>query len=258
MEYLQSVLLGIIEGITEFLPVSSTFHLIWTSRLLGISQNEFQKAYEVIIQAGAILAVVFLYWKVLVNDKKLILKILTSFLPTAVVGLVLYKVIKNIFFENYLLQITVFLIVGIVFILYERYRKNKSLEKTLNDLSFKDTLIIGLSQSLAVIPGVSRAGAVILIMMILGIKREEAAKFSFLLAVPTLFAASVLDMVKLMPILFTQTDKSGYLAVGFLAAFLSALIVVKWLIKFLQNHTLSSFGWYRILAGGILLASLFA
>ncbi len=249
MNYLQSIILGIVEGVSEYLPVSSTFHLIWTSRILGITQTDFQKAYEVIIQAGAVLAVVFLYWKILIRDRKLMLKILFSFLPTAVVGLILYKVIKNIFFENYLLQITVFVLVGIVFVLYEKYRKNKSLEKTLKDLSFKDTVVIGLFQSLAVIPGVSRAGAVILIMMMLGVKREEAARFSFLLAVPTLLAAAVLDLIKLMPILFTQTDKIGYLTVGFLAAFFSALLIVNWFIKFLQNHTLSSFGWYRILVG---------
>lgn len=253
MEYFQSIIFGLVEGATEYLPVSSTFHLIWTSRFLGIPQTDFQKAFEVIIQAGAVLAVVFLYWKILINDKKLILKILSSFLPTAVIGLVLYKIIKNIFFENYLLQITVFLIVGLVFVLYERYRKNKSLEKTLKDLSFKDALVIGLFQSLAVVPGVSRAGAVILIMMMLGVRREEAAGFSFLLAIPTLLAAAALDLVKLMPILFTQTDKIGLLAAGFLAAFLSALVVVRWFIKFLQNHTLSSFGWYRIIVGIMLL-----
>lgn len=257
MEYLQSVILGLVEGATEYLPVSSTFHLIWTSRFLGIPQSDFQKAYEVIIQAGAILAVVFLYWKIVVSDKKLMLKILSSFVPTAIVGLVLYKVIKNVFFENYLLQLAVFLLVGAVFIFYERYRKNITLKKTLADISYKECLIIGLAQATAVIPGVSRSGAVILTMMFLSVKREEAAKFSFLLAVPTLLAASVLDVVKISPILFTQTEKIGYLAVGFLAAFLSALVVVAWFIKFLQNHTLSFFGWYRILLGIILLGIFF-
>lgn len=210
-----------------------------------------------IIQAGAILAVVFLYWEILISDKKLILKILASFLPTAVVGLILYKVIKNIFFSNYLLQLGVFLLVGLIFIFYERYQKNKTLKKTLADLSYKDAFIIGLAQSVAVIPGVSRSGAVILTMMLLSVRREEAAKFSFLLAVPTLLAASVLDIVKTSPTLFTQSNNFGYLAVGFIAAFLSALLVVKWFIKYLSTHTLSSFGWYRILVGIILLISLF-
>lgn len=253
MEYLQSVIFGLVEGATEYLPISSTFHLIWTSRFLGIGQTDFQKAYEVIIQAGAILAVVFLYWKSVIDDKKLILKILSSFVPTALIGLILYKIIKNIFFENYLLQITVFLLIGFVFILYERYRKNKSLKKSLVDITYQEALIIGLAQSVAVIPGVSRAGAVILTMMLLNVRRDEAAKFSFLLAIPTLLAASALDIIKISPILFAQTDKIGYLAVGFLAAFLSALVVVKWFIKFLQHHTLSSFGWYRIILGILLL-----
>lgn len=257
MEYFFSIILGIVEGTTEYLPVSSTFHLIWVSKLLGIPQTDFQKAYEVIIQTGAILAVVSLYWKIIISDKQLMLKILSSFLPTAIVGFILYKVIKNIFFENYLLQIAVFLIIGIVFVMYERNLKNKNLKRSLTDVSYQDALIIGLAQSAAVIPGVSRAGAVILTMMFLGIKREEAAKFSFLLAIPTIVAASLLDIIKISPTLFTQTDKIGYLAVGFLAAFLSALVVVKWFIKFLQRNTLSSFGWYRILLGGILLISLF-
>lgn len=256
MDYLQSVILGLVEGATEYLPVSSTFHLIWVSRLLGITQTDFQKAYEVIIQAGAILAVVFLYWKIIIKDKQLMLKVLSSFLPTAAVGFILYKIIKNIFFENYLLQLAVFIVIGVVFILYERYRKKK-MEKTLADISYKEALIIGLVQSVAVVPGVSRAGAVILSMMFLGIRRDEAAKFSFLLAIPTLLAASALDIVKTSPILFTQIDKSGYLLIGFLAAFLSALIVVNWFTKYLQKNTLSSFGWYRIVLGIILLLFLF-
>ncbi len=256
VDYLQSVILGLVEGATEYLPVSSTFHLIWVSRLLGITQTDFQKAYEVIIQAGAILAVVFLYWKIIIKDKQLMLKVLSSFLPTAAVGFILYKIIKNIFFENYLLQLAVFIVIGVVFILYERYRKKK-MEKTLADISYKEALIIGLVQSVAVVPGVSRAGAVILSMMFLGIRRDEAAKFSFLLAIPTLLAASALDIVKTSPILFTQIDKSGYLLIGFLAAFLSALIVVNWFTKYLQKNTLSSFGWYRIVLGIILLLFLF-
>lgn len=255
MQYLQSVILGLVEGVTEYLPVSSTFHLIWASKLLGIPQTDFQKAYEVIIQTGAILAVVFLYWKIVIKDKQLLLKILASFLPTAVVGLILYKVIKNIFFENYLLQLSVFLLVGIIFILYEGFWKNKNLKKRLSDISYQDALVIGLAQSVAVIPGVSRAGAVILTMMLLGVKREEAARFSFLLAVPTIAAASGLDIIKISPLLFTQNGSIGYLIVGFFAAFLSALIVVKWFIKFLQKNTLSSFGWYRVVVGILLLLS---
>jgi len=256
MTYLQSIILGLVEGASEYLPVSSTFHLIWASKLLGIPQTDFQKAYEVIIQTGAILAVIFLYWKTIINDKQLILKILSSFFPTAAIGLVLYKIIKNIFFENYLLQISVFLIIGLVFIFYEKYQK-KNLNKTLTDISYKDCLIIGLAQAVAVVPGVSRSGAVILAMMMLGVKREEAAKFSFLLAIPTIAAASGLDLVKQMPILFTQAGNFGYLMVGFLTAFLSALFVVKWFIKFLQKHTLSSFGWYRIVLGILLLGVVF-
>lgn len=252
MEYLQYAILGAVEGATEFLPVSSTFHLIWTAKILGIYQTDFQKAFDVIIQSGAILAVAILYWKIVFTDRKLIYKILCAFLPTALVGFALYKIIKNVFFENYLLQISVFIFMGIVFVLYEKFRKNKALTKTLKNISYIDCIVIGLAQSVAVMPGVSRAGAVILTMMILNIKREEAAKFSFLLAVPTLLAAAGFDLIKFSPILFTQTDNIVYLAVGFIAAFLSAFLVVKWFIKYLQENTLSAFGWYRIIAGILL------
>ncbi len=254
MNYIQSLILGLIEGATEYLPISSTFHLIWASKLLGIPQTDFQKAFEVIIQTGAILAVVILYWSLIIHNKALFMKVLVSFVPTAIVGLVLYKTIKQVFFEQYILQLTGFIVVGVIFIIFEKFNKRTPFTKTLSEIRMVDALAIGLVQALAVIPGVSRAGAVILAMMVLGVKRDQAATYSFLLAVPTLLAASALDLYKALPILTTQTENVGLLVTGFVAALLSALVVVRWFIQFLQRHTLERFGWYRIIVGALLLA----
>src|SRR3989344_446971 len=137
MNMLQAAFLGIIEGITEYLPISSTFHLIWTSKLFNIPQTEFQKLFEVFIQSGAILAVIVLYFKTIFTEKKLIQKVVVSFIPTAVVGLLFYKLIKNVFFENSVLQLSVFVLVGIMFILFEKYLPKNSPQKNLDELTFK-------------------------------------------------------------------------------------------------------------------------
>ncbi len=246
MNVLQAIILGIIEGATEYLPISSTFHLIWSAKLLNIPQTDFSKLFEVFIQAGAIAAVLFLYLKTVLTDKKLMLKVITSFIPTAVVGLLLYKVIKNYFFANSWLQLIVFLIVGIAFILYERFGTHKTNQHDLSNLSYQDALMVGLAQALAVVPGVSRAGAVIVALMLLKVRRDEAAKYSFLLAVPTIFAASTLDLFKMRSLVLNHSGNILILIVGTVAAFLSAVVVVRWLVKFLKHHSLAAFGWYRI------------
>lgn len=250
MNIFQALILGILEGASEYLPVSSTFHLIWASKLLGIAQTDFQKAFEVIIQAGSILAILFLYFHVLRKNRDLLVKLFSSFVPTAIIGLILYKLIKNFFFENTMLQLTVFIGVGVVFILFEQFHKHK-IDRTIDTISLSEAVLIGLVQAIAVIPGVSRAGAVMLILMFLGVRRDQAAQYSFLLAVPTLLAASALDIVKTYPLLIASQNLL-LLTTGFIAAFVSALLTVKWFLRYLQNHTLSSFGWYRlILATGL-------
>jgi len=256
MNYLQSVVLGVIEGATEYLPISSTFHLIWTSNILGIPQTEFVKAYEVIIQGGAILAVLTIYTKSLLQDKQILLKILTAFIPTAALGYALYGTIKGTFFESYELQLAIFALVGGFFLYFEK--ANRSLTRTLAQFSYKQALIIGLVQTLAVFPGVSRAGAVIIGMMFLGFKRPDAAKFSFYLAVPTLLAASGLDLFKSIPALSTeQGNMIGIIIVGFISSFISALAVVKWFTAYLEKNNLAIFGYYRIVMV-ILLYAMFA
>jgi len=251
--YTSAAILGIVEGATEYLPISSTFHLIWASKILGLGQSDFQKAFEVIIQGGAILAVVFLYLPLWRKKAVLFPKIICSFIPTAVIGLLLYKIIKGFFFENFALQLAVFALIGAGFIFFENFHKPK-LTRQSSELSFREALLVGLIQALAVVPGVSRAGAVILGLMFLKVKRDDAAEYSFLLAVPTLLAASGLDLVKSAPYLLQNTSEIGILAVGFIAAFASALVAVKWLISYLKNHNLTSFGFYRIIIAFFLLA----
>ncbi|MGH7246277.1 MAG: undecaprenyl-diphosphate phosphatase [Candidatus Levyibacteriota bacterium] len=254
MNILQSLILGVIEGLTEFLPVSSTFHLIFSSQILGLAQTDFTKLYEVFIQAGAILAVFFLYLSTYLHDRQLLKKTLVAFIPTAIVGFLMYKIIKNIFFASNTFMLTVFIIVGIIFIVYEYIlKKNKTKEsRSLQTFSYGEAVFVGFMQALAVMPGVSRAGAVILAMMFLKFRRDEAARFSFLLSVPTILAASGYDLFKMRKIAFAYGDHMLLLVVGFVAAFISAYFVVKWFISYLQKHSLSAFGWYRIVLGFLL------
>jgi len=251
---IHTIVLGIIEGLTEFLPVSSTFHLIFSAHILGLMQNDFTKLFEVFIQSGAILAVVFLYYKTFITDKELLKKTCIAFLPTAIIGFAFYKIIKNVFFESNVLMLSVFIGVGILFILYEWIivKKKISLDRSLETFTFKEAILIGFFQSFAIIPGVSRAGAVILGMMFLKFRRDESAKFSFLLSVPTLFAASFLDLIKMRQIVFSSGNNMLLLGVGFFVSFIVAYIVIKWFIGYLQNHSLVLFGGYRVIAGLIL------
>lgn len=253
LNFFQAIVLGIVEGATEYLPISSTFHLIWTSKIMGIQETEFLKLFEVFIQAGAIAAVGYLYFKTILSDRKLMMKVLASFVPTAVVGLLLYKVIKNVFFVNSWLQLVVFFGVGIAFVMFERKRDHKLYSRGLDSLSIKDAMLVGLAQALAVVPGVSRAGAVIICLMLMKVKRDEAAKYSFLLAVPTITAAALLDLIKMRELLINQNGNILLLLVGTIAAFFSALVVVKWLVKFLQHNSMEMFGWYRIVLAAVLL-----
>lgn len=258
MDIVHAIILGIVEGVTEFLPISSTFHLIFASKLLGIPQDEFAKLFEVFIQSGAIVAVLLLYFKELIKDQELIKKTIVGFIPTAIIGLGLYKVIKGIFFESELLMLSVFIIVGFVFILFEKWIKQGKIElvRSIKSLTYQEAIIIGLIQALAIVPGVSRAGAVILGMMFLKYKRDEAAKFSFILAIPTIFAASALDLWKGKEYLISHASSTIYLLIGFITAFISAYIVIKWLINYLKKNSFEGFGVYRIIVG-ILLLSLF-
>lgn len=255
MDILHTIILGIVEGITEFLPISSTFHLIWTSRIFGIAESDFVKLFNVFIQSGAILAVVFLYWKEILTNRQLFTKLVISFVPTAIVGLTFYDMIKGVFFESELGTTIIFILVGFIFLLVEYLIAKKILfpKQDIKNLTYRQALLVGLFQALAVIPGVSRAGAVLVGMMILGFNRSESAKYSFMLSIPTIAAASLFDFIEMRDVVFASTDNMITLIIGSLVALVSAFIGVKWLIRYLQNHSLAIFGWYRIILGIILI-----
>ncbi len=250
MNLFHVILLGTIEGITEFLPISSTAHLILFSHILNFSQNDFQKLYEVVIQGGAILAIIFLYFRFLLKNRFLWSKLIISFLPTAFFGFIFYRLIKNVFFEVKVLILGSLFVIGLTFIFIESLINKKKivLRKKLVDLRFFYAFLIGVFQSLAIIPGVSRAGIIILVMLLLGFKREEAAIYSFLLAVPTILSAAFFDLYKNRELLSAvNANKIQILILGTFISFITALISVKWLITFLKKNSLITFGWYRII-----------
>lgn len=247
MDLTQAVILSIVEGVTEFLPISSTGHLILASNLLNISQTNFVKSFEIIIQFGAILSIILLYWKTLFNNKKALSRILIAFLPAAFLGLIFYRLIKEILIGNELITIIALFIGGIILIVLELIHKEKesSVEK-IESLSLKRSFVIGIFQSFAIIPGVSRAAATIIGALFLGAKRKTAVEFSFLLAVPTMLAATILDLFESDVASFT-TNEIFLLSVGFLGSFLVATLAVKFLLNFIKTNNFIFFGIYRII-----------
>lgn len=245
MTLIHAALLGVVEGLTEFLPISSTAHMILASRLMGVTQTEFVKFFEVFIQMGAIFAVIFLYFKKFF-DLKLLKHLIFSFLPTAVVGFFLYKIIKSVFFESTFLIAGSLVLVGLFFILVER--RNSKLTKTVSSLSLTAAVVIGLAQSLAVIPGVSRAGIVMVAMMMMGYKRDESAQYSFMLALPTLTAAAFYDAYKMRTIALTRQEYQ-MIAIGLVTSFVVAYLSMKWFVSYLKKSKLTTFGVYRMVLG---------
>jgi len=256
MDIFNIIILSVVEGITEFLPISSTGHLILTSNLLQIPQTDFLKTFQIAIQSGAVLAVVNLYWRKLINDKGLILKAIAGLLPTLVVGLLLYSFIKDFLFES-IQTISIALIVGgfiIVFLEYTLKGREKNKNNLVDDLSkvtYKQAFLTGLTQSLAVVPGVSRSAASIFGGMILKMNRKTATEFSFILALPTIMAATGFDLVQTAPQF--SANQIFQLFIGVAVSFIVSLLTIKWLIKYVSAHTFTNFGWYRIIIGIIFL-----
>ncbi len=248
MDLFHAFILGVVEGVTEFLPVSSTAHLIIASRILGLRQTGFVGLFEVFIQSGAILAVVVLYFRYLLEHRNLMKPVLYSFLPTAAVGFALYKVIKTVFFSsNQLIAVSLFIVALLFFALeYLVSRRRIKLKKSLDSLSPFEAVLTGLAQALAVVPGVSRSGIVMVYMMARGFKRDEAALYSFILAVPTILAASGYDLFKMRHVLFSSGEYMAALIAGFLVSFAVAYLVMKWFIGFLKSNSLVPFALYRI------------
>ncbi len=246
MTLFQSVVLGIVEGITEFLPVSSTGHLILSSFLLGMKQTAFQKTFEIAIQLGAILSVVAIYYEKLSKDLLLWKKIIAAFIPTGVLGLLLHRVVEELF--SPLVVSSALIVWGLVFIAVELFYKRE--EHPISEperISYTRAILIGIVQSLAMVPGTSRSGVTIIGGMLLGMNRVAATEFSFLLAIPTMFAATGFETLKNFSAI--NFNNGFALAVGFVTAFVSAYISVKWLLRFIKSHTFIPFGIYRIAVG---------
>ena len=245
MNLLHAVILGIVEGITEFLPISSTGHLILASNLMRLSQTDFVKTFEIAIQSGAILSVIVLYSGKMRKDFELGKRVLVAFIPTAIVGFVLYKFIKHYLIGNPNVVLLSLLIGGVALIgvelLFKRRAKKQTEDK---EITYEKAAVIGLFQSIAVIPGVSRSASTIIGGMLLGISRENATEFSFLLAVPTMLAATALDL-KETSINFTANEWL-MLLVGFIVSFVVAIFAIKWLMSYVKSNNFIGFGIYRI------------
>lgn len=239
MNYITALILGIVEGLTEFLPVSSTGHLILASNALGIPNDDFLKVFEIVIQTGAILAVIYIYWQDLIKDHAYVLKIGVAFIPTAILGLLLHGIVKKYLFTP-MVVCTSLLVGGIVLLFLENLTAKIKPRK----LTFFHYFLIGTSQCLAFIPGVSRSAASILGARLLGANREEAVKFSFLLAIPTILSASAYSLLKVKHEM-VQTEYI-YLLLGLLTSFVFGFLSVKFFLKLLNHKTFIVCGIYRI------------
>ncbi len=251
MDILQAVIIGIIEGFTEFLPISSTGHMIVASQFLGIEQSSVIKAYEVIIQFAAILAVVLLY-KDKINLKEIDLwsKLMAAFLPLAIIGFLLKDWVKEIFVIETVAWM--FIVGGIIFIIVEYFHVDEEKEsKEIEEVTWFQAMVIGFGQVLSLVPGTSRAGSTIIAGMLSGVNRKASTEFSFLLAIPVMVAVSGYDLLKHYHD-FVGADMTAFV-VGFMVAFVVAYITIKLFIVFLQRFTFVAFGIYRIIFGIILL-----
>jgi undecaprenyl-diphosphatase len=247
MTLLDTILTAIVEGITEFLPISSTGHMILLNYVLGNSENEFTKTFEIFIQLGAIMAIVFLYARRFLLDVQIYLKLFVAFLPSAIIGFMLYEIIKVYLFNHWVVAFSL-IVGGIVLILIDkRLPPHKEYPDELRQISYQKAIFIGLFQCLAMVPGVSRAAATIIGGMMNGLSKKSAAEFSFLLAIPTMAAASGYDLLKFEGTI--SEDQWILLGIGFAVAFITAYIAVEWFVKLLEKHGFTGFGYYRIIIG---------
>jgi undecaprenyl-diphosphatase len=258
MEYLNAAFLGIIEGLTEFIPVSSTGHLILFVDLLGF-QGPPGRVFEVVIQLGAIMAICWIYRQKFLqlltslhtrDTQAFIRNILLAFLPAMVIGVLVHAQLKALFFNPTSVAIALVL-GGFAILAIEKFKPAPHITNT-ESMGWKTALKIGLFQCVAMIPGVSRSGATIMGALMMGVERKAAAEFSFFLAVPTMLAAATYDLYQARDTL--TTDGMTLIAVGFISAFVVALLVVKWVIRFVQTHGFGVFAYYRIALGSIILA----
>lgn len=251
MTLLQAIIIAIVEGITEFLPISSTGHMIIASTLMGIHEDTFVKTFEISIQLGAILAIVLMYANRFLQGLTIYYKLAIAFLPTAIIGVLAYDFIKMYLFNPLVVAISL-IAGGIVLILIDKkVVATESKTDVLEQIDYKHAFFIGLIQCFAMIPGVSRAAATIIGGVFNGLDKKQATEFSFLLAVPTMFAATGYDLLK-TPIVFSQSEII-LLGIGMVVAFITAWIAVKVFLKLVENYGFKHFGYYRILIGLVFL-----
>ncbi len=255
---LKALILGIVEGLTEFLPISSTGHLILAGDLLNFNDDR-GKLFEIVIQSGAILAVVWEYRERLLKvargafsdqaAQKFILNLFIAFLPLAVLGLAFGKAIKTSLFNP--IAVAMAFILGAFVILWAEKREHTIRVQSVDEMSATDALKMGIAQAFALIPGTSRSGATIIGGLLFGLSRKAATEFSFFLAIPTLSAATVYQLYKERALL--SFDDLGMWVVGFVSAFVSAFLCVRWLLRFISSHDFTPFAWYRIFFGIVVL-----
>ena len=258
--FFKAMIMGLIEGITEFIPVSSTAHLLIASYLINFNSIKNQ-LFEIVIQFGAILAITIVYrhkiFDIIKNirsnstNQKFLLNIIIAFLPAILLGALFHKFIKLYFFNPLVIGLSM-LIGGFIILIVEKfYQKNISQNKEMKEINIKSSLLIGLFQCLAMIPGVSRSGATIIGAMFLGVSRAKATEFSFFLAIPTIFSASIFDLYKNYQGLTLENIE--LIIFGSVIAFLSSLVVIKWLISFVAKNNFLIFATYRIIIGALIL-----
>ncbi len=244
--------MGVVEGFTEFLPISSTAHLVLTAKFLDIPQTEFVKSFEIAIQLGAILAVVWYYHKEIFLNKEIGKKIISAFIPTAVLGFAFYKIVKSFLLESTETIIWTMLLGGIFLIIFELWHKEKpEAIDNIEKISYAKCFLIGVFQAVAIVPGVSRAAATILGGLFLGLKRKIIVEFSFLLAVPTMLSATGYDLLKNG--YSFSSDQFGVLLSGFLVSFFVALISIRFLLAFIKRNNFVWFGVYRVVFAVLLI-----
>lgn len=256
----KALILGVVEGLTEFLPISSTGHLILAGDLLDFNDDR-GKLFEIVIQSGAILAVVWEYRQRIFDvlrglgrerlANRMVLNLAIAFLPLAVLGLLLKKTIEANLFKP--VPVAVAFIVGALLILWAERREHTVRVDSVDEMSPMDALKLGFAQALALIPGTSRSGATIIGGLFLGLSRRAATEFSFFLAIPTLFAATAYSLYKERALL--NADDLGMWAVGFVASFVSAFLCVRWLLRYVSSHDFTMFAWYRLAFGFIVLVT---
>ncbi len=250
MEYMltffQAIILGIVEGVTEFLPISSTAHLILASDLLRIAQTDFQKSFEIIIQLGSILAVLVLYWRSFLKYEVL-KRVIIGFIPTGIIGLIFYKIVKTYLLGNTAVVLWALFLGGVFLVVFEwlRPEPSRSARQDVTTMTPGQCVIIGLCQAVSIIPGVSRSAATIVGGLMLGLRRETIVEYSFLLAVPTMIAATGLDVVKNYHQLLSGSI--ALLLTGFVISFVVALASIRWLLQYIRQHDFTGFGVYRII-----------